>query len=225
MNFERTPTPPPVHYVRSLDDAEIPALQPHVGDPKLRQPYRFLVVLVVIAMAWSAVGAVAYTAVAAGRWLAHRGDVKAQRVDHVANSAEDYIARSKISNEFSRFLVVTDQPAASSCGDDPLVIGTDVSFRGTVGKGASTCTWTFSRLFMAAPTCTVFTEGAPEPTCSISATAITCPKIVPGATYYWLCTGSTLLNVTNVGSYDTTADSSSTISNDLVVSGNIGTYK
>lgn len=87
--------------------------------------------------------------------------------------------------------VTSSPPAASSCGSSPgTPIGNDVAFSATTGSAGTTCTWTFSRTWTNRPICTAHTEGsATQPTCSVSATAITCSVVIASTTYDWICIG------------------------------------
>jgi len=81
----------------------------------------------------------------------------------------------------------------SSCGTGPTIAGPDTSFRISSGvSGTGTCTLTFANTYTSVPSCVVFPEGgAAIPTCTISATAITCSAgIVDATTYNWHCIGT-----------------------------------
>lgn len=82
-------------------------------------------------------------------------------------------------------------PTPSACGAGPTVAGTDRDMKVTPGAGATTCTLTFSRTYTVAPVCVNFPEGgAVSPTCTISATAITCTVAVASAVYNFHCEGT-----------------------------------
>lgn len=92
---------------------------------------------------------------------------------------------------WGHLILLGTAPAASSCGGSPTVVGTDRAFKGTVGSAITTCTWTFSRTYTVAPTCSVFVEGGTTyPTCTISATAITCTVAIASTVYNWNCATS-----------------------------------
>lgn len=81
-------------------------------------------------------------------------------------------------------------PAASSCGSSPspTVTGDDKAFVLTTGGGATACTITFGKTYTSTPSCVVFPlSGAALPTCTFSATAITCTIALPSTTYNWMC--------------------------------------
>ncbi len=78
-----------------------------------------------------------------------------------------------------------------------VVTGTDTAFHVTTGNTASACTLTFASSFTAKPTCTAYVEDSPAlatptlPTCTISATAITCTTVAQNTTYHFHCIGQT----------------------------------
>lgn len=77
-----------------------------------------------------------------------------------------------------------------TCGTGAAIAGTDVAGRVTTGTGGTSCTITFAATFTNAPSCVLFTEGsATPPTCTISATAITCTTTVAATTYDYQCVG------------------------------------
>jgi hypothetical protein len=82
-------------------------------------------------------------------------------------------------------------PTLSSCGTGALDAGgSDQSFILTADAGGTTCTITFSRTWTVRPSCQVFPQaGVAMPTCTISATAITCTVVVASAVYHWSCNG------------------------------------
>lgn len=83
---------------------------------------------------------------------------------------------------------------SASCdgSSSATVVGTDRNFAVTTGVGATACTMTFSRTWTVKPVCTVFPEGSITlPTCTITATAITCTIVAASQIYHWKCEGTT----------------------------------
>jgi hypothetical protein len=79
-------------------------------------------------------------------------------------------------------------PVLSSCGTSPTIVGSDVAGRFVTGAGATACTMTFARTYTIAPSCTLQPSGsATLPTCTFSATAITCSLAAPATTYNYIC--------------------------------------
>lgn len=80
-------------------------------------------------------------------------------------------------------------PVISACGAGPsAVTGPDSAFYFTTGAGAGACTITFSTTYGAKPVCTARAEGsAVIPTCTTSATAITCTTVAAATEYHWHC--------------------------------------
>lgn len=103
-------------------------------------------------------------------------------------------ANADLSTVFGHVLYNGTAPSKSAGCDGSgtaTVTGTDAAFHSTTGTGATACTWTFSRTYTVAPTCTVFVEGGgANPTCTISATAITCTVAAASTVYHWMCATS-----------------------------------
>ena len=90
----------------------------------------------------------------------------------------------------SHFSTTGTAPSLSSCGTSPAITGTDVAGFFTVGSAITTCTVTFAGTFTNEPSCIIHTSGsATEPTCTVTATAITCSVVVASTKYYYHCTG------------------------------------
>lgn len=90
--------------------------------------------------------------------------------------------------------VATDgtAPTLSSCGAAGPATGTDRA--GFFTPATTTCTATFATTYTNKPACNIWGEGtATPPTCTISATAITCSVVQSGVPYHYQCTslGST----------------------------------
>lgn len=83
-------------------------------------------------------------------------------------------------------------PTVSSCGTGSgTPVGSSAAFRALSGN-TTTCTWTFARTYTQAPVCVGRGEGtATIPTCTVSATAITCTTLIAATTYHWICIGVT----------------------------------
>jgi len=103
-------------------------------------------------------------------------------------------ANADLSTVFGHVLYNGTAPSKNAGCDGSgaaTVTGTDAAFHSTTGTGATACTWTFSRTYTVAPTCTVFVEGGgANPTCTISATAITCTVVAASTVYHWMCATS-----------------------------------
>jgi len=103
-------------------------------------------------------------------------------------------ANADLTTVFGHMLYNGTAPSKSAGCDGSgaaTVTGTDAAFHSTTGTGATACTWTFSRTYTVAPTCTVFVEGGgANPTCTISATAITCTVAAASTVYHWMCATS-----------------------------------
>lgn len=80
--------------------------------------------------------------------------------------------------------------AGCTSGTSSSIFGNDTAFKVLTGSTSTACTITFKKTYTAAPICTIRTDGsATQPTCSVSATAITCSTNQSATTYDFICIG------------------------------------
>jgi hypothetical protein len=82
-------------------------------------------------------------------------------------------------------------PTIGTCGSGTRnASSTDTAGVFTTDAAVTTCTITFARTWTNRPSCVLYGEGtATPPTCTISATAITCSVVGTSTTYNWHCIG------------------------------------
>ena len=79
-------------------------------------------------------------------------------------------------------------PTLTSCGSGPTIHGSDVAGKFTTGTGATACTLTFGATYTNPAGCVLYVEGGTTlPTCTESATAITCSTAAASTTYDYVC--------------------------------------
>ena len=80
------------------------------------------------------------------------------------------------------------KPVLTACGTTPTNTGSDIAGTFTTGTGGTTCTITFVKTYTNTPACQFATYGSSTlPTCTVSATAITCSVTVAATTYAYQC--------------------------------------
>lgn len=115
-------------------------------------------------------------------WLKANGDIVANGAAQLGDGTTDTVtAWGHVKSQGAA-------PTLSSCGASPTITGTDYAGIVTTGAAATGCTITFSRTMTNEPACVITPKGsATNPTCTESATAITCSAAAASTKYKYVC--------------------------------------